>query len=259
MITEDGWLDWADRRPGPEEKKYSTPCTSEFYIPHSMVGRLPGWYSRLFDMSKEPDGRFTANAAASVTGSILLDGRVIEHYPFGASCWGSGSFEANTRGNPFENESQYTDSRPDERKPFTDKQVESNLHIIRDMSQHFGWIPKRPSTPIVGPETPIPGVTLLQHNEAVRLFGGGITSCPSDRTRTLWAMIPEMFKQEDDMTTYKLFHTWGPARLWIIAYVAGVPIYRRWITTQAGAQVLIGELGQPETISENQLKTIPSL
>jgi len=208
MITSEGWLDWADRKPGPVEKKYSTPCTSEFYIPHSMVGRLPGWYTRLFDMTRLSNGRFTPNAAASVTGSILLDGKVIQHFPFKASCWASGNFEANTRGNAFENESQYTldrfgVNRPDESKPFTDKQVESNLHIIRDMSQHFGWIPKRPGIPIVGPETPIPEVTLLEHNEVVRLFGGGVTACPSDRTRTLWAMIPEIFKEED-MAVYLL-------------------------------------------------------
>ena len=93
------------------------------------------------------------------------------------------------------------------------------------------------------------------------------TACPGD-TYLEWmddvravaqAAARANEQQEDDMTTYKLFHTWGPARLWIIAYVAGVPIYRRWITTQAGAQVLIGELGQPETISEDQLKTVPAL
>jgi len=256
-------INWADRKPGPAEKKYSTPCTSGFYIPHSMVGRLPGWYSRLFDMTRLSNGRFSPNAAASVTGSILLDGRVIQHYPFEASCWASGNFKANTRGNAFENESQYTVdragvNRPDESKPFTDKQVESNLHIIRDMSQRFGWTPLRPNVPIIDPSTPIPGVTLLEHNEVVRLFGGHATACPSDRTRTLWAMIPEIFK-EDDMTTYKLFHTWNPAKLWVILYVADVPLFRRWIVTQAGARRLISVVGQPETIDESQLQTIPEL
>ena len=202
MITQDGYLDWAQRNPGPAAKKYSTPCTSEFYLPHSMVGSLAGWYTRLFDLTTLSDGRFIPNAAASVTGSILLDGTVIMHYPFGASCWASGNREANTRGNAFENESQYTSGRQDERKPLTGPQVEANIHIIRDMSTHFGWIPMRPAGPILGAAA-IPGVTLLEHNEAVRLWGGGITLCPSNRIP--WDTILEAF-QEDDMGKVFIFH-----------------------------------------------------
>ncbi len=72
------------------------------------------------------------------------------------------------------------------------------------------------------------------------------------------AMIKEP-EQENDMTTYKLFQTWNPAKLWLICYTADVPIYRRWITTQAGAQQLIAAHGEPETISEDQLASIPAL
>ena len=66
-------------------------------------------------------------------------------------------------------------------------------------------------------------------------------------------------EQGGDMTSYKLFQTWGPPQLWLIAYVATVPIYRRWIVTQSGADKLIAEVGQPETIGLDQLATIPSL
>jgi hypothetical protein len=66
-------------------------------------------------------------------------------------------------------------------------------------------------------------------------------------------------QEEDDMTTYRLFQTWGPAKTWIIAYVSDVPIYRRWLVTQEGVNKLRATLGEPETISEGQLATIPKL
>ena len=72
------------------------------------------------------------------------------------------------------------------------------------------------------------------------------------------AMIQEPV-EGDDMTTYKLFHTWGPARLWLIQHVADVPIYRRWIVTQAGAQMLIDKIGAAENIGLEQLASIPEI
>ena len=72
------------------------------------------------------------------------------------------------------------------------------------------------------------------------------------------AMIQEPV-EEDDMTTYKLFHTWGPARLWLIQHVADVPIYRRWIVTQAGAQMLVDKIGAAENIGLEQLASIPEI
>lgn len=64
---------------------------------------------------------------------------------------------------------------------------------------------------------------------------------------------------DDDMTTYKLFQTWAPAKLWNIQYDSGVPMWRRWVTTQAGAQKLIAAHGEPETISIDELASIPAL
>jgi hypothetical protein len=70
-------------------------------------------------------------------------------------------------------------------------------------------------------------------------------------------------EQETDMTVYRLFQTWGPAQTWLIAYVntpAGdVPIYRRWLLTQAGVAKLSAVLGEPKTIGMDQLQTIPVL
>jgi hypothetical protein len=70
--------------------------------------------------------------------------------------------------------------------------------------------------------------------------------------------------QEDTMprvlpTAYKLYHTWGPPRLWLIDYVALVPIHRRWITTQEGAAALIAALGEPENSTMELLEGVPAL
>jgi len=194
MITPDGWLSFATREPGPATKVYSEPNTAQGYVPHSMVGRLVGWYSRLFDLSRLPDGSFTPNAAASVHGSILLDGHVIQHYPFTASCWASGGRHQNTNFVAFENESLYANGRPDETLDFTPAQVASNLLIIRDLAAWKGWMPRRPQN--LSDKT----ATLYEHTEAVTIFGGRGTSCPSARTAPLWAQIgaamPELEEQK---------------------------------------------------------------
>lgn len=102
--------------------------------------------------------------------------------------------------------------------------------------------------------------TLFEHNEMTR-FGSRPTACPSDRIpwSTIITEAKKIIEQEDDMKEYRMFQTWAPAKLWLICYTADVPIYRRWITTQAGAQKLIAAHGEPETISGDQLLSIPAL
>ena len=96
---------------------------------------------------------------------------------------------------------------------------------------------------------------LVEHNEVSNVF----TACPSGRIPWDAVLAGLVTEGDEEMTTYKLFQTWGPPQLWLIAYVANVPIYRRWIVTQSGADRLIAEVGQPETIGLDQLATIPSL
>lgn len=232
-ITPDGWLSWAEREPGPVEKQYTQPCTSEIYIPHSMVGKLVGWYSRLFDMSRLPNGEFTKNAAASVTGSILLDGCVIQHYPFHVSCWASGNDEANTRGNSFENESQYTAGAPDEGKPLTDPQVQSNVRIINEMAMHFDWEPHRPDF------DRDPATTLLEHNEAVLWWGGHPTACPSGRMQNLWEQIE---REDVEMQPYL---AWDLDRQRI--YYIG-PWGASWITDASDVEALKERHGEVKIV-----------
>ena len=47
--------------------------------------------------------------------------------------------------------------------------------------------------------------------------------------------------------------------MWLIQHVADVPIYRRWIVTQAGAKMLVDKIGAAENIGLEQLASIPEI
>lgn len=206
MLRNDGIFDWMEQRPGPSDKVYSERNSVELFIPHSMVGRLNGWYSRLFDLTKVlVDGvwRYTPNAAASVHGSVLLNGHAIQHYSVFASCWASGWRPQNVRGNAWEHESEYTAGAPDESKAFTAAQVATDLRIIADIRdfkarQGIDWKPTRPPAN----DRLNPNHTLYVHNECVRIWGGGATACESGRAAPLWAALAhpaELLEGGDDM------------------------------------------------------------
>lgn len=170
-ITTDGWLDWATRKPGPADKVYSTPNKAIGYVPHSAVGYYHGWASRLFSTERREDGRYSAYAAASVHGWINYDGSVVQHYPFTASCWASGSAYPNTHFIAFENEGGHN---PHD-EPLTRAQLHMNGFIIRELAAWKGW----PSIqrPISEHDTI---AQLYEHNECVR-WGSAPTACPSSR------------------------------------------------------------------------------
>ena len=193
MGVTSGWLDWAERDPGPADKVYRQENAAIGYIPHSMVGWMAGWRSRLFSTDRREDGRYTPYAAASVHGAILLNGSVIQHYPFTASCWASGSFAANTQFVAFENEGGPPGK---ESEPFTDEQVTSNVRIIRELAAWKGWTPRRPT----GKQDR--GATLYEHRECVR-FGSAPTACPSGRIP--WATILRRLER-DDMADLEELH-----------------------------------------------------
>ncbi len=170
----DGWLDWATRIPGPSDKRYSQPNAAVGYVPHSAVGFYAGWESRLFSTERDPDNpaRYSRYAAASVHGWIAYDGSVIQHYPFTVSCWASGNRHANTNFVAFENEGG---PPGDESERLTAKQIAANVRIIRELSAWQGWKASRPKSRSDNT------ATLYEHNECVRLWGGGATACPSQR------------------------------------------------------------------------------
>ena len=110
-------------------------------------------------------------------------------------------------------------------------------------------------------EVPIPNLaTVTPHDADVwgHQQSGASTACPG---MFIMSKLPQVTIEEADMISRdaKLFHTWGPAKLWCIDYIAGVPMWRRWIKTQAGASVLTAALGEPENTTLAQLATIPEL
>jgi len=172
-LTEDGWLDWASRDTGPPEKTYSSRNTVDFYVAHSAVGFFPGWRSRLFSNERRADS-FTAYAAASVHGWVAYDGKVVQHYPLTASCWASGSREANTRGVAFETEGG---APGNVNEPLTVAQIASHVRILLDIAAWKGVEPEYWRRPISEWDVK---ASLYEHNECSR-FGSPPTACPSDR------------------------------------------------------------------------------
>ncbi len=200
MITNDGWFDWAERRPGPADKVYSEPCTSELFIPHSAVGWYAGWYSRLFSTARLPNGRYTPYAAASVTGWVELNGHFIQHYPVHKSCWASGSRHPNTKGNAFE----HAGGAPGNyMQPFTPEQVNTDIRITLDMQDYhqrkhpgvYNNLWKEPRRPLNAEDL---NATLYEHNECTR-WGSLPTACPSERLRYAWGrIVTALNEQEED-------------------------------------------------------------
>lgn len=177
-------FDWCERVPGPADKVYSARNTATLYIPHSAVGYYAGWAGRLFSTARNPDGRYTDYAAASV--HLWFPQKRTEkpkqHYSIWASCWASGSRYPNTNGVAAENEGGHTPVN----EPLTDWQVECNARAIRELSALQGWQPHRPAS-----LTDLTA-TLYEHRECVR-WGSDPTSCPSGRipwTRLIAGSLP---------------------------------------------------------------------
>ena len=181
-ITPDGWFDWMPRDLGPPEKQYfdrttGAPIrnTATVYIPHSAVGdSYWAWRDgRLWNMARDTQGNFTPAGRASIHGWINKDGSVIQHYPIWTSCWSSGSFRINANAVAFENQGG-ADTPATVSEPLTEAQLAVNVRIIKELSEHVGWIPQRPLT------TFDLRASLYEHRECTR-FHAAATACPSNR------------------------------------------------------------------------------
>jgi hypothetical protein len=211
-----------------------------------MVGYYRGWLARLFDMSRLPDGRFTPYAAASVHGSVLYDGIVVQHYPLTASCWASGSREANTRFVAFE-----TEGGPpgNESQPLTRAQLLAHVRIVRDLSSWRGWAPQRPRSPADR------GASLYEHREMTR-FGAPPTACPSGRidwAALLLELLPRRREQEDKMQL--IVKTGGDPRTYVTDFIT-----RRHLVSRQDREYtarLLGISAEPVVVPREQLDAIP--
>jgi hypothetical protein len=173
-ISPDGWFDWMRREPGPPDKLYSQPNAVDFYVAHSAVGYYGGWAGRLFSTARDASGHYTPYAAVSTHGWIPYGGDCLQHYPLSASCWASGSREANTRGVAFEIEGG---APGNESEPLTAAQRAALRRILEDIAAWKGETNAYWRRPVSGRDK---DATLYEHRECVR-FGSGPTACPSDR------------------------------------------------------------------------------
>jgi hypothetical protein len=177
MIGPDGFINWAKRIDGVADKVYTARNSGEWITCHSIVGGESefddGVPNRFLDRSRNADGSYTANAAASVMFVLRLNGQLIQMYPIWASTWTSGGREANTRSWAIEAEGGFA-SNPGEK--LTEAQVVTFIRLAREWE---AWSGKKA----------IPGSTLLQHKDVAKQFGYAATACASDRYSEAWARV----------------------------------------------------------------------
>lgn len=166
MISQDGWVDWAIRRPGPTWKVYEGVNKTDGLVCHSMEGWWDGSWSELNKPSRQ----------ASWHWSNCVDGKFYQHYPIFACCWANGGYEANTRFVAVESEGLAG-------TPLSDLQVQNMMRLTEDLND-FGLTIMR-------------GITLFEHNEVATRWepNAGPTACPSHRYDNFFALLVE-----DEMT-----------------------------------------------------------
>lgn len=160
MTIKSGWLDWAERVPGPANKVYAQPNAGEGLVCHSMEGKYAGSLAELMKPERQASWMF----------SNLLDGRFIQHYPITASTWASGNVAANTRLWSVESEGVAG-------TPLNALQVANMMRLGEEWEDHTGLKLVR------APFSSIVRQTLWEHGEvwAWSQPNAGPTACPSNR------------------------------------------------------------------------------
>lgn len=136
--------------------------------------------------------------------------------------------------------------------PYYDAQYRQAAYICREYNQMFGI----PMVYIPDFSNGMKGIT--GHDNTVQGRRDGKTD-PGDEFD--WDKFMRLCRGEDmaKEKEFKLFHTWSPAKLWIIEYSAEVPLWRRWIVTAPGATKLIQKHGIPMNTTEANLRSIPEV
>lgn len=185
-----GYLDWAEKVPGPAQKTN---------------GGINPVHGITFHSAEGYENGLRANNA-SYTGtskdvswhlSNLKDGRMLQHYPFTAQCWHATKFNNFCVGMEHEGVAG---------QPLTQAQIANDKKVIAEIQNAYGLVPKRPTS------SADLTATLWEHNEVVRLGGSG-TACPSSRIPwdVILATENEMLKQEGNF---------------LVVYNGAVPVWR---------------------------------
>ena len=255
MITEQGWFSWARRDPGPSDKVYTAPCLSQGVIFHSAVGYYNGWRTRLDSTARLPNGRYTDYAAASVTGWVEKDGTLIQHYPITASCWASGNAISNIAFNAFE----HAGGPPgNESEPLTLGQKGADLRIVRDLMAHKKLTKVRRITELVPWSAVLASIFWLgEHNEAVTLWGGGQTACPSKRIP--WAEYLAALQKPALPDGLSLVRAKEAPYTFLAFALAGKYRWKWYVGTSEALAALTPTLGGVVAIEKAVLDSIPRL
>jgi hypothetical protein len=178
-IDKDGWLDWAVKRPGPPNKVYAEKNEGLGLALHSVEGWLSGAFGELDNPNRQASWHFTNS----------ISGVLYQHYPVAASCWASGSEQANTRYWAVESEGV-------KGTPLNPRQVSVMMRLSAEFEVYgaHGFPAQR--------EEPR---TLWEHNELATKWSpnAGPTACPSDRYDTFYAEL-EKEKEPVGMTPAEL-------------------------------------------------------
>ncbi len=156
---------------------------------HSVVGRedefSDGIPNRFLDTSRGPDGRYTANATASVHFVLRENGLLIQMYPLFACTWTSGGPDANTTTISIEAEGGLA---PNYGEPLTPAAEDTFCRLVRDLR------------PLIGPAVSSgAGKNLWQHKELAAKYGTAPTACASDRYARAWVRAVRDANEEEDM------------------------------------------------------------
>ena len=169
------WVSWAIKYPGPEGKQYPVANRQLGFVCHSAEAGLA---SLLATLSK-------ADRQASWHFSLSKSGVLYQHYPLTASCWASGSFEANTRYVAMEAEGFAGE-------PLTEAQAATAVKLWMEL----GYTER--------------GVSLWEHNEVATRWSpnAGPTACPSNRYDNAYVALEEtqvMTPEEVEAIVRKVF------------------------------------------------------
>lgn len=155
MLDQDGWLDWAERMPGPENKLWPDQVY-EGVVFHSAVGAAQTTIDIVLGQQETNE--------RSVTGLVRYDGTLVQFYSMNRSPWANGNKQANLRfkGFEFEGGGYWPNGTPNFSEPLTEKQKVSGARLLRELLLDKGM-------------ALVPKQTVHEHNE---FFA---TACPSGR------------------------------------------------------------------------------
>lgn len=209
-VDAQGWLSWAIKMPGrPATGNGFNPGTNT--VKGLVFHSAEGFAGTLLDPQSQW-GYYSAEYPWHI--SNLLDGRLVQHYPFTARCWHGSAFNQDYVGMEHEG---LTPAGQQVGPILNAGQIANDKRVIADLAAWKCWTPRRPAQS--GDKT----ATLYEHKETI-WFGGTSTGCPNNR-------IPwDLILATEDYGPMKL-NADGSDRIeseggFVVVYHQNVPVWR---------------------------------